>query len=214
MLKSYAEAVNELKKKMCTDDDSSLVVTPEFLLRCELCEVACTGVDSYTAHISGKQHQRTLKVHKQLGKPVPETDNPLVPAAVADKLASDAAAHTTFFLKNLLQEVSLNGKSVMYRCKLCECEFSSIDTRDCHLRGRRHRNQYKTKVDPSFVVDPNSGNQLFRKSSTGKDKRNRRSDSVSGPRVTHGFKSLTGDMTSSKTPNTPSRLMSANNYET
>ncbi|CAH8866861.1 unnamed protein product [Trichobilharzia szidati] len=210
---SQAEAFEELKKKVSTDDNSSLVVTSENQLRCELCDVACTGVDSYKSHISGKQHQRTMKLHKDLGKPVPETDNPLVPAAVADKLASateeaktsetseNEAPDTTTPNNKLMKHVDIkqlmgpenppigqeyietivseNGKSVSYRCKLCECEIPSIDTRDCHLRGRRHRTQYKKKVDPSFVVDPNSGNQLLRKSSNGKDKRNKHSDSKS-----------------------------------
>ncbi|VDK79773.1 unnamed protein product [Dibothriocephalus latus] len=45
-------------------------------LRCALCDVICTGADTYQAHIIGKQHQRTLRLHKALGKPVPECELP------------------------------------------------------------------------------------------------------------------------------------------
>lgn len=29
-------------------------------LRCELCDVSCTGVDAYAAHIRGSKHQKVL----------------------------------------------------------------------------------------------------------------------------------------------------------
>lgn len=29
-------------------------------LRCELCDVTCTGTDAYTAHIRGAKHQKVL----------------------------------------------------------------------------------------------------------------------------------------------------------
>ncbi len=41
------------------------------VIRCELCEVACTGRDAYTAHLRGVKHQKTLKLHQKLGKPIP-----------------------------------------------------------------------------------------------------------------------------------------------
>ncbi|CAH8629280.1 unnamed protein product [Heterobilharzia americana] len=197
---SQVEAVEKLKKEISTDSNSSLVVVNSSSsreLRCELCDVGCTGVDSYTAHISGRQHQRTLKLHKELGKPVPETDDPLVPAAVADMIlpavekTDEASGNETdtgsnkpmkhVDLKQLAgpehpavgQEyieavIGANGKTVSFRCKLCECDFSNADARESHIRGRRHRTQYKKKVDPSFIVDPKPANQLNRKASKSK----------------------------------------------
>lgn len=43
-------------------------------LRCELCDVTCTGNDAYAAHIRGSKHQKVLKLHQKLGKPIPLTD--------------------------------------------------------------------------------------------------------------------------------------------
>lgn len=40
-------------------------------VRCELCDVACSGRDSYLSHIRGSKHLKTLKLHKKLGKPIP-----------------------------------------------------------------------------------------------------------------------------------------------
>jgi len=35
------------------------------------------------------------------------------------------------------------GRSTSYHCKLCDCGFNDTGARDSHLRGRRHRAQYK-----------------------------------------------------------------------
>uniref|UniRef100_M3XQX1 C2H2-type domain-containing protein n=1 Tax=Mustela putorius furo TaxID=9669 RepID=M3XQX1_MUSPF len=39
--------------------------------RCGLCAVSCTGADAYAAHIRGARHQKVLKLHTKLGKPIP-----------------------------------------------------------------------------------------------------------------------------------------------
>jgi zinc finger RNA-binding protein len=46
-------------------------------LRCELCDVTCTGSDAYAAHIRGVKHQKVVKLHTKLGKPIPSNE-PLV----------------------------------------------------------------------------------------------------------------------------------------
>lgn len=43
-------------------------------LRCELCDVTCTGNDAYAAHIRGSKHQKVVKLHTKLGKPIPNVD--------------------------------------------------------------------------------------------------------------------------------------------
>ncbi|XP_044275006.1 zinc finger RNA-binding protein 2 isoform X6 [Varanus komodoensis] len=35
------------------------------------------------------------------------------------------------------------GKMVRFRCRLCECSFNDPNAKDMHLKGRRHRLQYK-----------------------------------------------------------------------
>ncbi|VDK47436.1 unnamed protein product [Cylicostephanus goldi] len=38
------------------------------------------------------------------------------------------------------------GKLLQYLCKLCDCKFSDPNAKEIHLKGRRHRLQYKMKV--------------------------------------------------------------------
>ena len=35
------------------------------------------------------------------------------------------------------------GKTVSFNCKLCECKFNDPNAKEMHLKGRRHRLQYK-----------------------------------------------------------------------
>lgn len=45
------------------------------------------------------------------------------------------------------------GKTVSFNCKLCDCKFNDPNAKDMHMKGRRHRLQYKKKVDPSLQVE-------------------------------------------------------------
>jgi zinc finger RNA-binding protein len=38
-------------------------------------------------------------------------------------------------------------------CKLCECRFNDPNAKEMHMKGRRHRLQYKKKVNPELVVE-------------------------------------------------------------
>merc|ERR1711872_944072 len=46
-----------------------------------------------------------------------------------------------------------DGKVVSFSCKLCECRFNDPNAKEMHMKGRRHRLQYKKKVNPDLVVD-------------------------------------------------------------
>ncbi|XP_022253332.1 zinc finger RNA-binding protein-like isoform X3 [Limulus polyphemus] len=46
-----------------------------------------------------------------------------------------------------------DGKIISFQCKLCECRFNDPNAKEMHMKGRRHRLQYKKKVDPELVVD-------------------------------------------------------------
>lgn len=35
------------------------------------------------------------------------------------------------------------GKVVSFQCKLCECKFNDPNAKEMHMKGRRHRLQYK-----------------------------------------------------------------------
>lgn len=43
--------------------------------KCELCSVSCTGRDAYMAHLRGTKHQKTVKLHQKLGKPIPQAES-------------------------------------------------------------------------------------------------------------------------------------------
>lgn len=45
------------------------------------------------------------------------------------------------------------GKMIRFHCKLCECSFNDPNAKDMHLKGRRHRLQFKKKVNPQFPVE-------------------------------------------------------------
>lgn len=53
-----------------------------------------------------------------------------------------------------IEEISNEaGKVTQFHCKLCDCKFNDPNAKEMHLKGRRHRLQYKKKVDPSLEVD-------------------------------------------------------------
>ena len=45
------------------------------------------------------------------------------------------------------------GKVISFSCKLCKCRFNDPNAKEIHMKGRRHRLQYKKKVNPDLVVD-------------------------------------------------------------
>ncbi|XP_049906271.1 zinc finger RNA-binding protein [Epinephelus moara] len=240
-------------------------------LRCELCDVSCTGADAYAAHIRGAKHQKVVKLHTKLGKPIPSTEPSMVsqtsssttaapsktttatlssssttsslcgnasssPATsstppylkpvnivssgmagvknpVANNLSAansasagkkgntpkinfvggnklqttvkmeeakvetskPAMSHDTktevsdalstsalAALQNDVQPVGHDyveevrndeGKVIRFHCKLCECSFNDPNAKEMHLKGRRHRLQYKKKVNPDLQVE-------------------------------------------------------------
>jgi len=45
------------------------------------------------------------------------------------------------------------GTAPSFYCKLCECHFTDVMAKIMHTKGRRHRLQYKKKVDPTLRVE-------------------------------------------------------------
>lgn len=46
-----------------------------------------------------------------------------------------------------------DGKALSFNCKLCDCKFNDPNAKEMHMKGRRHRLQYKKKVhsrSPTF----------------------------------------------------------------
>jgi len=42
-----------------------------------------------------------------------------------------------------------SGVVVGFHCKLCECKFTDPNAKQMHMKGRRHRFQYKVSMLPS-----------------------------------------------------------------
>ncbi|XP_054984655.1 zinc finger RNA-binding protein 2 isoform X2 [Sorex araneus] len=55
-----------------------------------------------------------------------------------------------------------DGKVIRFHCKLCVCSFNDRNARDMHVRGRRHRLQYKKKVDPELPLALKPSNRARR----------------------------------------------------
>ncbi|TPP59022.1 Zinc finger RNA-binding protein [Fasciola gigantica] len=196
---SQQKAIEQLKSNKADLIVQACPKTGSTELRCELCDIVCTGAGAYSAHLAGRQHQRTLKLHKELGKPIPATNDPLVPTAVAAALEApssapdlksadvkdgtetkepkqDSPVKPESELKNLNlnlltaqtkppvgaeyveQVLGPGGKGIHFQCKLCDCKFTNADAKEMHIRGRRHRMQYKKKVDPSISIERKSSN--------------------------------------------------------
>ncbi|KAG8599131.1 hypothetical protein GDO81_002889 [Engystomops pustulosus] len=252
-----------LKASQNTTSSSTAIRGTQNQLRCELCDVSCTGADAYAAHIRGAKHQKVVKLHTKLGKPIPSTEpnvvNQSVTSAAVSKTASSSnstsstnggssvttpaaklltsassaslgsssagkmstlssnsivkkittpkitfvggnklqstgnksddgkmtdnvkvapnssaqsqevkmdpmseAAHTLAALQSDVQPVGHDyveevrndeGKVIRFHCKLCECSFNDPNAKEMHLKGRRHRLQYKKKVNPDLQVE-------------------------------------------------------------
>uniref|UniRef100_A0A8C9NW25 Zinc finger RNA-binding protein n=1 Tax=Spermophilus dauricus TaxID=99837 RepID=A0A8C9NW25_SPEDA len=260
-----------LKASQNTSSSNNSTRGTQNQLRCELCDVSCTGADAYAAHIRGAKHQKVVKLHTKLGKPIPSTEPNVVSQATSSTAvsaskptaspssiaASNCTVNTssiaTSSVKGLVTtgNSSLNstsntkvsavptnmaakktstpkinfvggnklqstgnktedlkgtecvkstpvtsavqipevktdtvsepvtpaslaalqsdvqpvghdyveevrndeGKVIRFHCKLCECSFNDPNAKEMHLKGRRHRLQYKKKVNPDLQVE-------------------------------------------------------------
>uniref|UniRef100_A0A8C7Z7K8 Zinc finger RNA-binding protein n=1 Tax=Oryzias sinensis TaxID=183150 RepID=A0A8C7Z7K8_9TELE len=244
------EAALKVSQSSSSTGGGAMARSAQNQLRCELCDVSCTGADAYAAHIRGAKHQKVVKLHTKLGKPIPSTE----PSIVTQTSCSSAASLSSSYMKpasavsgsaagvknplghgppaagyaaaaakkictpkinfvggNKLQttvkaeesrsEVKVDtckpaappsgcldkadvcdalspsalvalqsdvqpvghdyveevrndeGKVIRFHCKLCECSFNDPNAKEMHLKGRRHRLQYKKKVNPDLQVE-------------------------------------------------------------
>lgn len=60
--------------------------------------------------------------------------------------------HDVYVLE-LFQVRNDDGKVIRFHCKLCECSFNDPNAKDMHLKGRRHRLQYKVSESEHHGVD-------------------------------------------------------------
>lgn len=126
-------------------------------LRCELCDVTCTGNDAYAAHVRGSKHQKVVKLHTKLGKPIPSAEpTPIGTTKEKEGDADDVPVSEDIkpVGEEYIEEMKdADGKIVTFNCKLCDCKFNDPNAKEMHTKGRRHRLQYKKKVQPDLIVD-------------------------------------------------------------
>ena len=72
-----------------------------------------------------------------------------------------------------IEEITEPGKPITFQCKLCDCKFGDPAAKEMHLKGRRHRLNFKKKVDPALVVDVKQ-NTKQRKGNERKDRQKSR----------------------------------------
>ncbi|CAH0718074.1 unnamed protein product, partial [Brenthis ino] len=122
-------------------------------LRCELCDVTCTGADAYAAHVRGIKHQKVVKLHTMLGKPIPSTEPTKIQPDAPDDAPEDDEPEVQPVGLDYIEEIrGDDGKALSFNCKLCDCKFNDPNAKEMHMKGRRHRLQYKKKVQPDLEV--------------------------------------------------------------
>ena len=55
--------------------------------------------------------------------------------------------------EDYIEEVKSDaGKVISFNCKLCECRFNDPNAKEMHMKGRRHRLQYKVIIINTFNI--------------------------------------------------------------
>lgn len=61
----------------------------------------------------------------------------------------------------LFQVRNDEGKVIRFHCKLCECSFNDPNAKEMHLKGRRHRLQYKVSLQALPQINSWQQEMLF-----------------------------------------------------
>ncbi|XP_063906580.1 zinc finger RNA-binding protein isoform X3 [Zophobas morio] len=161
--REHLEGQKHKKREAATKMAASVAVTNQNRagnsLRCQLCDVTCTGNDAYAAHIRGAKHQKVVLLHTKLGKPIPPQEPEIIGGprngdSKDDEVDEQPEPDIQPVGQDYIEEIkSDDGKVISFNCKLCECRFNDPNAKEMHMKGRRHRLQYKKKVNPDLVVD-------------------------------------------------------------
>ncbi|XP_068911926.1 zinc finger RNA-binding protein isoform X6 [Tenebrio molitor] len=161
--REHLEGQKHKKREAATKMAASVAVTSQNRagnsLRCQLCDVTCTGNDAYAAHIRGAKHQKVVLLHTKLGKPIPPQEPEIIGGprngdSKDDEVDEQPEPDIQPVGQDYIEEIkSDDGKVISFNCKLCECRFNDPNAKEMHMKGRRHRLQYKKKVNPDLVVD-------------------------------------------------------------
>eukprot|EP00794_Sanderia_malayensis_P009635 gene9635-10623_t len=94
---------------------------------------------------TGTQEVESVKPEEQ--KEEQETSTSI---EVTDQTVEEQEIVGEEYIENIKSDV---GKVMGYKCTLCDCRFNDVVARTAHMKGRRHRLNYKKKVQPSLKVE-------------------------------------------------------------
>ncbi|VDM49171.1 unnamed protein product [Toxocara canis] len=88
--KDHVEGKKHKKKEALQKGEDRTLSKSWVSFRCEMCNVTCTGKDTYESHILGSRHQKTANLMKKLIKSVPETSAVTAPGEGSNSAAPAA----------------------------------------------------------------------------------------------------------------------------
>ncbi|XP_017702645.1 PREDICTED: zinc finger RNA-binding protein 2 [Rhinopithecus bieti] len=106
------------------------------------------------ASCEGPPEPQIAGCRPQRGRPVqPKSEGPGAPTQGGSEEAPLGCSDTQPVGPEYVEEVcSEEGRVLRFHCKLCECSFNDLNAKDLHVRGRRHRLQYRKKVNPDLPI--------------------------------------------------------------
>uniref|UniRef100_A0A183C7H0 DZF domain-containing protein n=1 Tax=Globodera pallida TaxID=36090 RepID=A0A183C7H0_GLOPA len=98
-----------------------------------------------TKFVGGTTLTTTGEELKTVGNPVNAITGAMKPQDLEKALLADVDIKP-IGQEYIEEETDISGKFLNYNCKLCDCKFSDKNAKDIHLKGRRHRLQYKVEM--------------------------------------------------------------------
>uniref|UniRef100_G3TLT7 Zinc finger RNA binding protein 2 n=1 Tax=Loxodonta africana TaxID=9785 RepID=G3TLT7_LOXAF len=138
-----------------TRQPTSVTITPKLVIS----KLACHTLSTTTTRLETFAQRDWIKYLPQLrairfgsGKQCDQNQPLVTGVALSDSTGGDWR-DTEPVGPDYVEEVcDEDGKTIRFHCKLCECSFNDPNAKDMHTRGRRHRLQYKKKVNPDLPI--------------------------------------------------------------
>ncbi|OZC05926.1 zinc finger, C2H2 type, partial [Onchocerca flexuosa] len=169
--KEHMDGQKHKKKEAMQKGEGQTLSKSRVSFRCETCNVTCTGKDTYESHVRGSKHQKVIGVPTVKfvgGEKLQNTAQELArKAANAAEAAIEASGQKSAAVEAALaaekevqpvgedyveEERNESGKLIQYSCKLCDCKFSDPNAKNIHIKGRKHRLQYKIYPEESQLT--------------------------------------------------------------
>ncbi|NXS01757.1 ZFR protein, partial [Oxylabes madagascariensis] len=114
---------------------------------CKLCECSFNDPNAKEMHLKGRRHRLQYKVKMLMLLSQNRPTNWSVLYQLYKKKSNQMCYNFIFQVRND------EGKVIRFHCKLCECSFNDPNAKEMHLKGRRHRLQYKPLRRPDSSDD-------------------------------------------------------------